>query len=438
MIRYLSAGLMLIVAILFSGCTHHQPPGPCVDLTCETWQSQVSCQPRVWAAGADDWFLGREVDPSELTKQSSIPGMSTMMVRVSNELTNINVNGNFRVQLFGTTDDNSVFLQGSNESLRNIHVKVRGNTLCLIQDKNVPPNVMRCVVVRIGIRNLMYLNQMGPGIVEGRLIRSNCLTVQSSGCGNIYLGGIMNLRRVVNTGAGCITIFGAHTPQVDITTTDAGSVNISGNVGARYVTHHGCGCINIVGANSRFMCIKTDGKGKISIRGRSAVSAIDAGHQSQVYLYYVDGNSLNVKLADNAHVGLAGCTCHLSVDARDSARFDGRNLYTKDAYVRAQDASHVNVTGSEKVFAASIQNSSVYAYGSPHSVVPFQRDSGVVIEIPGNRVPYGYCPYYRQSDQVITYPQRLSCANRDLATKPPLLYRRHVSYSIKRTTQFAP
>jgi hypothetical protein len=276
-------------------------------------------------------------------------------------------------------------------------VHVTENTIYLSQAKNVPCD-MRNVIIRIGIRNLNSLSQCGGGIIEGRGILSNCLSITSSGCGNIYLAGRVNLTRVVSTGSGNVNVFGAITPELDIYTSGAGSVNVSGNVGIHSITHHGCGNINIIGANTDGLKIKADGRGKIGINGRVAVDEINAKDHVCVYIYYLNGTMLNVYVTDYARVGLAGCTTTLYVDAGRSSRFEGHYLYTNDAFVRAHDGAHVNVTAANKLFASSTQNSSVYYFGSPNTLSQFFRESGVIIPILGEKSRYrrSYCPYYKR------------------------------------------
>lgn len=415
--RFFLREMLLILAFLLTSCAYHNPPGPCVDLNCENWQRRVDIHPKKWALGADSWFFNGGMNIKDTNRDDLSAVASTMTVSIPNEITNIRVNGCFQVQLYGVAGHNSLYLFGSNEGVRGVEVQLRGNTLCLSQAKNAPSNI-GSVIVRIGIRNLKQLNQMGPGTIEGRLVASTCLSIFSSGCGNIYLGGRMNLAQVVSTCGGNVNVFGAITPQLDIYTSGAGSVNVSGNVGIHCITHHGGGNVNIIGANSDGLCIYADGVGKIGIEGRVNLREIKAKDHTCVYVYYVNGDLLSVSTTDYAHVGVAGCIRSLYVDAGKSSRFGGRYLYADDGYVKARDAAHVNVMGASKIFAASTQNSSVYYYGSPSTLSQFIRQNGVIISIPmREKYPCGYCPYFAR-------------------IVPPVLHRRHIKHCIKRTAQF--
>lgn len=399
MMRFLLKIIILFTGLLLMSCTYHHGPGASADLASETWTRSVDVDPAKWTAGASEWFLeGATTHTEQMDRDAPyMAAMSTMMVRVPNDFVNVRVKGNFKVQLFGTNNANSLYMYGPNSAVRFIIVKVHGNTISLIQAKGAPSN-MGCVIVRIGMRQLASLTHMGSGTIEGRGVRSHCLTIDSCSCGNIYLAGAMNVTNIKASGSGHVNVFGAVTPELSVTTSGAGSVNVSGNVGIHCITHHGSGDINIIGANSDGLTIHTDGQGKIGLNGRVAINEIDARDDTCVYAYYVNGDTLKVYATDHARIGLAGCTRNLYVDAGKLSRFMGHYLYTNDAYVRAHDLGHVNVMAANKVFASATQNSSVYYFGSPNQLSQFFRENGVVMPILGDksRARRSYCPYYKR------------------------------------------
>ncbi len=396
--RYLGIISILLATLHLTGCLYQHSRKPNEDLTYETWQRQVDTNPRPWGAGASRWFTdGVSHSVEEMNARAPInAAMSLMNVKVPDSFTNIKVGGRFKVEIFGSRNSNSVYVYGPNAAVRMVKIGITRDTLYVEEAPDAPRN-MDCVIVRIGVRDLRSLYQMGPGQVEGQYIRSSGLCVSSVGSGNVYLGGQYNLVSVNSRGCGNINLFGAVTPVVDITTSGAGSVNVSGNVGVHSITHHGTGNINIIGANSDCLVVHADGKGKIGINGRVAVREIDARDRTCVYIYYVNGGAMNVYVTDNARVGVAGCVTSLNVDAGKAGRFEGHYLYANDAYVRAHDVAHINVTGTNKVFAASTGNSSVYLFSSPNVLTQFYRDYGVVLPILSDRAKLGcgYCPYYK-------------------------------------------
>lgn len=380
--RYLPIGFMLLSTLTLGGCAYNRYPYLNTDLTKETWQQELDTNANVWTKGADRWFLTGDPNATELADRNAPydASISTMRVDVP-DFTNINVDGAFQVQIFGTYNPNSVYVYGPNEGVRQVVVSVRGNTLNIRQATKKAPTCMKRVIIRIGIRNLNCLTQTGIGSIEGIQVLSNDFKIISSGSGNIYLAGNVNLRRVQQSGSNTISVFGANAPTLDIKTSSTGSVNVSGNVGVKSITHHGFGDINIIGVNSDGLSIYADGKGKIGLYGHANLKEVQARDNMRVYLYQSRSASAYAYAYDHARIGVAGYVDSLYVNTFGSSRFDGRFLRAETAYVRARDSSHINVTAGNKIFASATQNASVYFFGEPKLMSQFVSGNGSVIPI---------------------------------------------------------
>lgn len=380
--RYISIAVITLFFLTLISCATNRTAYINNHFTEETWMSGVEKDPSKWLQGSDAWFMnGNPYVQVKYLAPYSV-AMSNMSVNVS-DFTNIKTNGNFQVQIYGTQGNNCVTVDGPNSAVRAVKVEVIGNMLCITQAEKAPSN-MRQVIVRIGVRQLNNLVQMGGGPVEGLRLFSNGLNVTSSGCGNVYLSGNLNVHRITSTNKGSVIVFGANTSMLDIKTTGAGCVKVSGNIALRTITHgnKASGDISIIGANGNCETrIYAQGRGKISINGRVNIREVRASGHTCVYAYPVNSGGLYVYTYDSAKVGLAGSSINLFVDTSGSSIFYGRYLCVRDAYVRAHDWSHVNVTASNKVFAAATQNSSVYFFGSPSIMSQFVSANGVVIPV---------------------------------------------------------
>ena len=382
--RHLFIGMLVFGFTFLAGCaSYHGSPFPRSDLTEEKWMQLVESTPHQWARGADSWFLtgapNRSEERSRAASDSS--AISTMLVRVP-DFNNIKVNGPFQVQIFGSLEQNSVYVYGPNSQVRQVAVEVQGNTLNVNVAGGASGNhEMGQVIVRIGVVNLASLIQKGSGRIEGRQVRSTQLKIISSGCGNIYLAGNINLKCIEQTGSGSVNVWGAMTPSLDIITSGSGRVNVCGNVGVHLIEHHGKSDVNIIGANSDTIKIVTDGSGKIGIRGIVNIRDIRARGRTCVYICGSNSSCLYVYLFDNAQVGISGRTNDLYVNATGASRFWGRSLCVNNAYVRAQDEAHINVMATNKIFASAINNSSVYFFGTPDLMSQFVSGNGTVIPI---------------------------------------------------------
>ncbi len=394
--RYLSIAVSVLFFLTLISCATNRTAHVNANYTQETWMSGVEKDPSKWLQGSDAWFMsGNPYIQVKYNAPYSV-AMSNMSVHVPN-FTNIKTNGDFQVQIYGTQGSNSVTVDGPNGAVRAVKVEVVGNTLCIIQAEKAPSN-MRQVIVRIAVAQLNNLMQMGNGTVEGIRLFSNGLNVVSSGCGNVYLSGNLNVQHITSTNRGSVIIFGANTSKLDIKTTGAGCVKVSGNIALGTITHKNkaTGDISLIGVNGNCASrIYAEGRGKISINGRANLREVRASGHTCVYAYPVGSGAMYVYTRDYAKVGLAGSANNIFVDTSDSSRFYGRYLCVRDAYVRAHDWSHVNVTASNKIFAAATQHSSVYFFGSPQIMSQFVSANGVVIPVWISGMPNCAVPAYR-------------------------------------------
>lgn len=384
--RYLSHALIAFFTCLsLIGCAAQRNQTFNPNLAQETWMRQVQTNPNYWTIGADRWFLTGDPNGIEIANHHAPynAAITTMMVRVPN-FTNIKAIGDFEVQIFGTSGRNSVYVYGPNDATRQLSIQVRGNTLCVTQTRPRVP-AMRRLIVRIGINNLNNLYHAGCGVVEGVWLNSNGLSVTSAGIGNIYLSGAANLQRINQSGTGSINILGANTGCLDINTWGPGAVNVSGHIGLRRVMHHGGANINVIGAyKGPGLKIYADGGGKIGINGLDInLAEVRAKDSVCVFVYSVNSYAIYAYAHQKARIGIAGRSLNLYAETSDNAVFYGRYLCSQDAFVRAYDASHINVAASNKIFASAVQNASVYFYGSPEIISQFVSGNGLVIPIWG-------------------------------------------------------
>lgn len=372
----------IFFSLLFAGCASNPSPFPSQALVSESWIRQVDTNSNRWFAGTTSWFKSANPNRIELANRHADyeDAISTMQVRVPN-FTKLRINGDFQVQLYGRSDHNTVLVYGPNEGVRQVKVMMRGNVLCVEQVKDASSTVQK-VIIRVGIRDLQKLYKAGCGSVEGIGIYSSRLMITAQSKGNIYLSGQMNLQCVENGGEGSVNILGAQTPYLLITTSSSGAVNIDGEVGVRSITHHGSADINIIGATSTPLAILADGSGKIGIQGHHVNPCdIKAKDQTCVYICQVGNGSVHAYATHKARIGLAGYTGELHVETTGSSRFMGRYLCARNAYVRANDASHINVSASHKIFASASRNASIYFYGSPELISQYTDTNAVVLAV---------------------------------------------------------
>lgn len=347
---------------------------------------EVETDPASWTRGADAWFMTGDAYAREMPAVFTTP-ITTMKVNAP-VFSNIKSRGDFQVQIFGTDGPNTVYVYGPNDVVGATLVSVKGDTLYL--NKRTPcPNINK-VIVRIGIHRLNSIVQLGRGRIEGIRLRGDCVTVTSWGSGNVYLAGSMNLKLLQNFGSGCISIFGANSPELDIKTSGSGTTNVSGNLGVKTINHIGTGCINVIGANSDGLRIYAHGSGKIGVNGIVNLCDVTARGTTRIYVCKVSSGDLHAYAYDNARIGLAGIARNLYVDAYSNSCVGLGKLCADNAYVRAYDTSHVNVAAWKAIFASSSGSSSIYYFGPSNDILTqFVSDNGMII--PVGRCS-GFCP----------------------------------------------
>ena len=352
------------------------------DLVHETWLKEINLNPNQWTTNTDDWFVTGKPSNFERSDMNApySKAISTMSVRVP-DYTKLKVDGRMHVQIVGLQDHNSAFVFGPNDAVREVIIEVNGDTLFIHEPKNCNGSGMDQVIVRLGIRNLQKLTTSGNVEIEGRDVSSDSLSIDSSSMKDTALKGSgLNLSSINQMGYGNVTVLGAETPVLNIKTAAKGCVNVSGRVGIHQITNNG-GTIHILGADSDALSIAASGPSYTSIVGYVNLKKLVAGNSSQVYAYWVNSNGAYVTLYENAHVGLAGAIKNLNVDASNMSRFDGQYLRGENVYVRTRDWSHANVNSSHKLFAAALDSSSIYFFGSPNIVSRYTARDGIVIPV---------------------------------------------------------
>ncbi len=390
--KHFLLGIISCCFFILTSCAHRDFYKINNDLLHETWLQQINTNPNIWRQQyGDSWFLSGAPNNVERSIKASSDASTISLVSVrSPNFTNVEANGTFQIQIVGGQKRNSVYVLGPNKQIRQVVVETKGNTLYLRQMKR---NLrLNNIIVRIGICNLRRICNSGCGGIEGKGIRSDILTILSTGEGNILLSGKMNLGEVRQLGGGVITVMGAHTPALNIRVFGHGCVNVSGCVGVQSIRHRGNGTINIIGADTDFLNIAASGCGLITVVGYANLRRVTAIGSSRVYVYWVDSVGTYVNVRNQARVGLAGRAINLNVDTHDESRFEGQFLRGANVYASTLGWSHANVRATSKLFAAAGNRSSIYFFGAPCNVTRYMSQGGVVLPAWYEPMPYRMPP----------------------------------------------
>lgn len=381
--RWFTLITIFIATVALVSCAAGRYPYPKKDLAMEHWHSEIDSNPDVWAARASDWFRIGQI--SQLQKDNEVAPLTDSMSRVAVKVADFNsikLNGDFKVQITNASGNNKVIMVGPNEAIRSVKVSVNDETLCVEQIKNASPEVSR-IIVYINIRNLHTLINEGAGDVEGIRLQGHDVAIEQGGSGNMYLAGRMNVSCITNRGSGCVTLYGDDLRGLEIKTSGTGNVNVYGTsqVDLKSIYHRGSGDINVINATSNCLKINTDGEGKIGLRGEMIVKEIEAGGKTCTFLTTVSGHQVVVHANNNAKVGMDGRADVLRVFTTRTSEFMGRCLLARELYATATGTSHINSVATGRAFASAKDYASIYFFGDPGILAPFESHSGTVITL---------------------------------------------------------
>ncbi len=380
--------LLAAFVCLLTLCSCKTTPNPHANqnLLQETWMQTINLNPTVWTRNADRWFFLGEPNATEQDARLAPhdKAISITAVNVS-QFTNIHLRGCFQVQIAGGEARNSVYILGPNEAARQISVRVEGDTVIVSEPEDPKKGFanLKNVIVRIGVSNLNYLKVSGMVNVEGRMLVSNSMTIDSYNQESVLLDGRINLVKVNNGGRGTVSVLNAYTPCLTVINRSSGTVNVSGRVGIRTISNLTNGRVHIIGADSRSLMINACGDSHTSVAGYADLKRLNATGNACVHLYWVNSRAATVFLNKNARVGLAGRVGNLDVYVADNARFGGQYLHATNVYVQTRNNAHANVSGSRRIFASASDNSSIYYFGSPNNVSRNTADLGIVVPVWG-------------------------------------------------------
>lgn len=396
--RHLHTLVLLLVTTVLTSCMYSRTPYLNNNLSKETWQSNIDTDSSKWLKGATQWFLTGDAIPAEVQKPP-YSMMGTMHVDVP-EFSRIAFNGQYKVELFSSPDKQTVYVRGFTKDIDDVDISVRGKTLHLKQRSGARREIKH-VIVRIGVKHIDQLEQMGSGSIEAVQVFSPRLKIISRGGGPIFFRGGANIHEIVSLSSGNVTVLGAITPQLDIKSMSTGNVNISGNVGVHKIDHRGTGDINIIGANTDNLHIDATGVGKIGIDGVANVRQIKTSGRICVYLNHVATDELYAYASDKSLIGMAGDVNNLYLYATNASMIYAQSLLAHNAYARASYSAHINVTAGNKMYASATKNASVYFYGQPEVLSQFVSGNGVVIPVYRySSNPYDYNNLRRNEQKV--------------------------------------
>jgi hypothetical protein len=389
-------GIVLLFTLNLIGCTSSHPEyyqSQQMDQGEEAWMQQVNLNPNQWTVNADPWYFSNDIDV--ITRKPVFDPVAQEMATTPINIpffNNVNVEGNYRVQIVGKQIRNGISIIGTPYEKSQVTAEIRNETLYIHPNQNCKKSsdkkclALSNVIIRVGVGNLRNLTSHGNNIIIGKDIYSDKLIINATDHSNILMRGEMRLNEVNTSGSATVTVLGANTPCLNIVVNGGGTVNVAGRVGVQSISNSGSGNVNIIGAYSCTLAISAKGASITKVAGITNLRSVVASDSSRVYVYWVNSKNISVKTCDGACVGIAGRVYNLNVETSGSSGFLGKCLQAASVYVKTFGSSHVNIVASKKIFAEASGNSSIYYFGSPSIISRFISGNATIIPVWTNEI----------------------------------------------------
>ena|SRR3990167_848514 len=251
------------------------------------------------------------------------------------------IRGAINVRLYTDSKHPRLALRGDAHDLQHIHPRIIGHALFIEYDKTYTQHGI--INVEIHAPNLHVFKYFGAGTIEGRGLHTRGLRLYIKNSGPTILNGQINLQCLVVTGTGSLKINGLSAYNLQIIMRGSPAVMLHGN------------SINL---GKLILC----GKGNLTI-------------------YKVQNNRIVVREHGEVKLLLAGNANVLDLELWNKARFNGRYLTVRRAFVKTRDHSIAGINVVKVQHTLASDASDIYFYNLPDFKNDFMSHNGAVLDM---------------------------------------------------------
>lgn len=216
--------LLILIAILFTGCAHHKQP---------------------------------------TVKNPPLP--SSTQSKPVTAFSQVDIKGNINVYLQTGYRTPSVVFRGDPRDLAQTNTQVRQNVLYITTRKGTPKYGPVSVVIRT--QTLNRINYIGKGSITGNKLRTSQLDVFTVSANTTRLDGAIGLRSLSINGNGLTQIGGISSPDLQIHLKKNPKVQLRGFAGIRHLNVDGGGWLSMYWVKSDNLSITAKRTAKIQLAG---------------------------------------------------------------------------------------------------------------------------------------------------------------------------
>lgn len=212
---------------------------------------------------------------------------------------------------------------------------------------------------------------------------------------DIYTRSLNSLRY---TGLGQITGTNIHSSLLDLFITNPGQTILRGSMNIGVLEVNGGGYVEISDVNSRNLHVRLKGNPRVKLTGIERLATLDVAGNGSLSMYWVNSDGLIVRAGDHAFIQLAGIVNKLDVCLQDFARFNGRYLRAKRAFIKTFGHSVAEISSVDRQHTLASDSSDIYFYNIPVMRTDFMAFDGSVLDMRDLGDPYAqeYDRYNKQ------------------------------------------
>jgi hypothetical protein len=182
-------------------------------------------------------------------------------------------------------------------------------------------------------------------------------------------------------GVGTIAGKNLHSSLLDLKIDNPEQTTLGGSIVLRKLEASGGGNIMIRGVYSRYLQVDISGKTKVLLVGMMNVSKLDLKGDGWLSMYWVKSPLLTICAKGHSNIQLAGLVDKLDVELWGSARFKGRYLRAKNAFVKTHEKALAEITALKHQHALATDASDIYFYRIPQTKADFMAYQGSILDM---------------------------------------------------------
>ncbi|MCE3045073.1 GIN domain-containing protein [Legionella sp. 16cNR16C] len=274
------------------------------------------------------------------TEQPPVPVNKTQQTRAMPSFNKVSASGRLNVVLHTGYSKPQVILHGDPRDLVQVSTQVQNYTLVVNLGSGYPR--YGSVTVDIRGRFLNTFRYEGAGIVTGPRLNSGLLDLYLENEGRTVLGGHINV----------------------------GVLEVKGG-----------GYTEINGVQSRNLHLRMSGKPRVKLAGIERINTLDLEGDGALSMYWIKSDTLTIRAGGQTFIQLGGVANKIDVCLKDSARFNGRYLRAKRAFVKTYGNSVAELSTIKRQHTLASDSSNIYFYNIPDMKTDFMAYNGSVLDM---------------------------------------------------------